>query len=257
MSTASSFKLNYIKPDDVAYLIRNGDTSSFLVIGAPPLPRSEPRRLDRPRRQGLHSDAQGCNADTAYLADVRSSDFPGGNLPGALNLHTGHFRSDQDVCVHLPPCSSSRVDADEHLSLFCPLLSPSTFLLLALLALLAEPFSPASSFAFPRSERVIKQHISPRLPALRTVILHCMRSQTRGPYAASLLQRSPALPPNLDVVVLEGGFQGWLRRYRGEKALFENFEGQGSGEWEDVVNAPEGSRLEADDSRRLREGMKP
>ncbi|GAA5926106.1 hypothetical protein JCM3775_005206 [Rhodotorula graminis] len=168
MSTSTTAKLKYIKPDDVAHLIRSGDTASFLVI------------------------------------DVRSSDFPGGNLPGALNLHTGHFRSDRDV------------------------------------------------------ERVIQQHITPRLPALRTVVLHCMRSQTRGPYAASLLQRSPALPPNLDVVVLEGGFQGWLRRYRGDKRLFENLdEGQGSDEWEDVVNAPEGSRLEADDSRRLREGKQP
>ncbi|GAA5845076.1 hypothetical protein JCM9279_005426 [Rhodotorula babjevae] len=167
MSTSGSPKLKYIKPDDVATLIRSGDPASFLVI------------------------------------DVRSSDFPGGNLPRALNLHTGHFRSDQDV------------------------------------------------------ERVIAQHISPRLPALRTVILHCMRSQTRGPYAASLLQRSPALPPGVDVVVLEGGFQGWLRRYRGEQALFENLEGQGTDEWEDVVNAPEGSRLEADDSRKLREGKGP
>jgi len=80
-----------------------------------------------------------------------------------------------------------------------------------------------------------------------------MRSQTRGPYAADALLRSPSLPPDLDVVVLEGGFQGWLRRFRGDKALFENLDEEGD-EWEDVVYAEEGSRLEAEDSRRLREG---
>ncbi|GAA5821668.1 hypothetical protein JCM3770_004761 [Rhodotorula araucariae] len=164
MSRSSGPRLKYIKPDAVAELIRAGETRrpEFLVI------------------------------------DVRSSDFPGGNLPGAVNVTTDKFRTDHAV------------------------------------------------------ERVIQQHIAPRLPQLRTVIVHCMRSQTRGPYAAHLLARSPALPPNVDVVVLEGGFQGWLRRYRGEKALFEGM--AGGEQWEDVVQAEEGSALEAEDSRRIRQG---
>ncbi|BGP39435.1 Cdc25 phosphatase Ibp1 [Rhodotorula kratochvilovae] len=140
MSTASGPKLKYIKPDTVAELIRAGETRrpEFLVI------------------------------------DVRSSDFPGGNLPGAVNITTREFRDDAAMC-------------------------------------------------------------------------------TRGPYAAHLLSRSPSLPPDVEVVVLEGGFQGWLRRYKGEKVLFEGLDGAAQG-WEDVVQAEEGSTLEAEDSRRLREG---
>ncbi|BGP47533.1 Cdc25 phosphatase Ibp1 [Rhodotorula kratochvilovae] len=165
MSTASGPKLKYIKPDTVAELIRAGETRrpEFLVI------------------------------------DVRSSDFPGGNLPGAVNITTREFRDDAAI------------------------------------------------------DRVIQRHIAPRLPQLRTVVVHCMRSQTRGPYAAHLLSRSPSLPPDVEVVVLEGGFQGWLRRYKGEKVLFEGLDGAAQG-WEDVVQAEEGSTLEAEDSRRLREG---
>ncbi|GJN89449.1 hypothetical protein Rhopal_002435-T1 [Rhodotorula paludigena] len=92
-----------------------------------------------------------------------------------------------------------------------------------------------------------------------------MRSQTRGPYVAHLLSSSPALPRGVSVEILEGGFQGWWRRYRGRKELFEGLVEQetsgGAGvqggtdqEWEDVVEADEGSAHEADDSRRLRQG---
>jgi hypothetical protein len=51
---------------------------------------------------------------------------------------------------------------------------------------------------------------------------------------------------------MKGGFQGWWRQFKGRRELFENLEGAGS-EWEEAVLAPEGSRREADDSRRLRE----
>lgn len=81
-----------------------------------------------------------------------------------------------------------------------------------------------------------------------------MRSQTRGPYVAELLSTSPALPKDTEVKILRGGFQGWWRAYRGRKELFENLEDGEDEGWEDVVNAEEGSKGEAEDSRNLREG---
>ena len=102
------------------------------------------------------------------------------------------------------------------------------------------------------SNSTIATHITPRVPPLNLIILHCMRSQTRGPYAAHLLAHSPALPPGVQIRVMKGGFQGWWRQFKGRRELFENLEGAGS-EWEEAVLAPEGSRREADDSRRLRE----
>ena len=87
------------------------------------------------------------------------------------------------------------------------------------------------------------------------VIVHCMRSQTRGPYVAQLLAESKALPRETEVRILKGGFQGWWRMYKGRKELFENLEGEDHDEgWEDVVNAEEGSKGEAEDSRVLRVG---
>ncbi|GAA5864429.1 hypothetical protein JCM1840_000492 [Sporobolomyces johnsonii] len=184
-----SSKQTYIKPDQVADLLT-----------------ASPKR------------------DDFLVIDVRSSDFPGGNLPGALNLTTREFGSPDKI------------------------------------------------------ERVINDHIAPR-PNLSKVIVHCMRSQTRGPYVAHLLSHSPALPPSVEVVILEGGFQGWYRRFRGRRELFENLYGEvedgvaggtgegreaagpgwktgkGKGEWEDVVNAREGDVGEAQDSRELRERL--
>ncbi|BGP15495.1 hypothetical protein JCM10213_005762 [Rhodosporidiobolus nylandii] len=159
-------KQEYIKPDEVAELI-TAKRDDFLVI------------------------------------DVRSSDFPGGNLPGAVNTTTKEFQSEEKL------------------------------------------------------SKVIEQHISSR-PNLRLVIVHCMRSQTRGPYAAYLLSKSPSLPRNIRVVILEGGFSGWYRRFKGRKELFEGLldeeeQGAAGQEWEEVVNAKEGEKGEADDSRRLRE----
>ncbi|GAA5978929.1 hypothetical protein JCM11641_000097 [Rhodosporidiobolus odoratus] len=142
--------------------------------------------------------------DDFLVIDVRSSDFPGGNLPGAVNITTKEFQSEDKLSA------------------------------------------------------VVDRHIRPR-PNLRTIIVHCMRSQTRGPYAAYLLSHSPSLPANIDVVILEGGFSGWYRRFKGRKELFEGLLNQeeagaaGQAGWEDVVNAKEGEAGEAEDSRRLRE----
>lgn len=86
------------------------------------------------------------------------------------------------------------------------------------------------------------------------VIVHCMRSRTRGPYAAHLLAHSPDLPARVQVRVLTGGFQGWWRRFQGRSELFENLAPDGrDAEWRERVLAPEGSRSEAADSRRLRQ----
>ncbi|GAA6007632.1 hypothetical protein JCM10207_006417 [Rhodosporidiobolus poonsookiae] len=141
--------------------------------------------------------------DDYLIIDVRSSDFPGGNLPGAVNITTKEFRNEESL------------------------------------------------------DRLIQRHILPH-PSLRTIVVHCMRSQTRGPYAAYLLSRAPSLPKNVDVVILEGGFQGWLARFRGRGELFEGLLGQdeagvaGREEWEATVGAKEGEEKEAEDSRTLR-----
>ncbi|GAA5970301.1 hypothetical protein JCM8115_003693 [Rhodotorula mucilaginosa] len=163
MGSSTSSKVQYISPDVVAQLV-----------------------LATPKRNDY------------LIIDVRSSDFAGGNIPGALNLTTREFGSEQ------------------------------------------------------RLNSTIATHIAPRVPPLNLIILHCMRSQTRGPYAAHLLAQSPALPPGVQIRVMKGGFQGWWRQFKGRRELFENLEGGGS-EWEEAVLAPEGSRREADDSRRLRE----
>ncbi|GAA5895309.1 hypothetical protein JCM6882_006640 [Rhodosporidiobolus microsporus] len=162
MTTYGSPKQEYISADEVADLVlANPKRDDFLVI------------------------------------DVRSSDFAGGNLPGAVNITTGEFRDEKKL------------------------------------------------------DRLIAKHISSR-PSLRLLILHCMRSQTRGPYAASLLSQAPSLPSNVRVVVLEGGFQGWYRRFKGRAEMFEGLEEGEREEWERVVQADEGDKGEAEDSRRLR-----
>lgn len=84
-----------------------------------------------------------------------------------------------------------------------------------------------------------------------------MRSQTRGPYAAQLLSRSPSLPAHIDVRVMEGGFAGWWARFKGDERRERLFEGlvqreEGKGGWEEVVQAKEGESGEAEDSRKLR-----
>ncbi|GAA5837543.1 hypothetical protein JCM11251_002010 [Rhodosporidiobolus azoricus] len=173
MSTYGTPRQEYIKADEVADLI-----------------------LANPKR------------DDFLIIDVRSSDFPGGNLPGAVNITTGEFRDERKL------------------------------------------------------KRLIEEHIASR-PSLKTVIVHCMRSQTRGPYAAHLLSQSPSLPSTVRVVILEGGFQEWYRKFKGRKELFEGLlgeeedgvvgRGEGRGEWETVVQANEGEEPEAEDSRRLRQ----
>ncbi|GEM08168.1 dual specificity phosphatase ibp1 [Rhodotorula toruloides] len=144
--------------------------------------------------------------DDFVIIDVRSTDFAGGNLPGAVNITTSEFRDERSL------------------------------------------------------SRLIHTHILPR-PSLTLLILHCMRSQTRGPFAAHLLSQSPLLPPQIEVRVMEGGFAGWWRRFRDDERRERLFEGllerqEGSaregGEWVDVVQANEGEDGEAEDSRELR-----
>ncbi|GAA5914872.1 uncharacterized protein JCM6883_002953 [Sporobolomyces salmoneus] len=106
-----------------------------------------------------------------------------------------------------------------------------------------------------KTERVISQYILPRTPDLKLVIVHCMRSQTRGPYVAHQLAHSPALPEGVEVKILKGGYQGWYRTYRGRAELFENLDQSERNEWEKVVQAKEGDREEAEDSRVLRERL--
>ncbi|GAA6039709.1 hypothetical protein JCM8097_001364 [Rhodosporidiobolus ruineniae] len=141
------------------------------------------------------------------IIDVRSSDFEGGNLPGAVNITTGEFRDEGKL------------------------------------------------------SRVIDRYIRPN-PNLRTLIVHCMRSQTRGPYAAHLLAQHPDLPKDIKVVILEGGFQGWYHKFKGRKEMFEGLledeagvvgRGEGRGEWQQRVQAQEGESGEAEDSRQLRQ----
>ncbi|GAA5966423.1 hypothetical protein JCM3765_007565 [Sporobolomyces pararoseus] len=103
-------------------------------------------------------------------------------------------------------------------------------------------------------EKVIERYISPR-EGLKLIIVHCMRSQTRGPYVAHLLSQSPRLPKGVEVKILKGGFQSWYRIYKGRKEMFENLEEEESKEWEDVVEADEGDKEEAEDSRKLREKL--
>lgn len=83
MSTSRAPKLRYIKPDDVAQLIRAGPSRrpEYLVIGA----SSSSLML------ALFS-WDGAPLLTLQSTDVRSSDFVGGNLPGALNITTREFR---------------------------------------------------------------------------------------------------------------------------------------------------------------------
>ncbi|CEQ42892.1 SPOSA6832_04746, partial [Sporobolomyces salmonicolor] len=174
-----------------------------------------------------------------------------GNLPGALNLTTREFGSPDKMWVVLP-CS--------------PLLD-------SWLTYGPPPAPESSTTTSPRvrtSPKSLSHFQPPRLS-------NPVRSQTRGPYVAHLLSHSPALPPSVEIVILEGGFQGWYRRFKGRRELFENMYGEvedgvaggtgdgreaagpgwkaPKGEWEDVVNAKEGDVAEAEDSRKLRERL--
>lgn len=211
MGSSTSSKVQYISPDEVAQLVlATPKRDDYLIIGTVVATSSS---------LIVHESS------LAHVTDVRSSDFVGGNIPGALNLTTREFGSEQRLSVLLRVLLSIR----------------------------------SGNADFTREETVsnstIATHIAPRVPPLNLVILHCMRSQTRGPYAAHLLAQSPALPSGVQIRVMKGGFQGWWRQFKGRGELFENLEGreEEAGEWEQGVLAPEGSRREADDSRRLRE----
>ncbi|SGY79154.1 BQ5605_C008g05057 [Microbotryum silenes-dioicae] len=113
------------------------------------------------------------NPDSFLIIDVRTSDFPGGNLPRALWLSSRLFSS------------------------------------------------PASV------QSIISTHIKPRLPqGLNTVITHCMRSQYRGPMAAQALSEHDDWPERVQVKILDGGYRGWEKKYRGRKELFEGLGGE-------------------------------
>lgn len=164
--------------------------------------------------------------------DVRSSDFVGGNIPNALNLTTDKFSNPSKTYLNTP----------------FPYLSLSLSLRLYRLADTKEDLN---------SERVIGKYVSPKVEkeGLKLIIVHCMRSQTRGPYVAHLLSQSPALPKGVQVRILRGGFQSWYRLYKGRKEMFENLGEDEIQDWEDVVEADEGDKEEAEDSRQLRKKL--
>jgi hypothetical protein len=83
------------------------------------------------------------------------------------------------------------------------------------------PFSPVRS--------IIETHILPRASSgsLRLVITHCMRSQWRGPMAADQLRHHPLWPKGVPVLVMEGGWQAWRRKFADRNELFEGLVEQG------------------------------
>ncbi|KAI5481938.1 hypothetical protein MNV49_000215 [Pseudohyphozyma bogoriensis] len=138
--------------------------------------------------------------DKDYLViDVRSSDFPGGNLPRAVNITSREFENDASI------------------------------------------------------QRVIDQQITPLQPTLRTVITHCMRSQMRGPYAAQQLQSHPNWPPDVGVYCMRGGYQSWLREFRGQLEYFENLDEQSGWEDEERIEGMGVGKDEEAHSREIRE----
>ncbi|KAM0792047.1 hypothetical protein ACM66B_004755 [Microbotryomycetes sp. NB124-2] len=65
---------------------------------------------------------------------------------------------------------------------------------------------------------LIASQIKPRVENdnLNLVILHCMRSQYRGPFAASSLETHPEFPRDkVKVAVLEGGYRLWRKTFQG------------------------------------------
>ncbi|KAK4048763.1 hypothetical protein OIV83_004529 [Microbotryomycetes sp. JL201] len=67
---------------------------------------------------------------------------------------------------------------------------------------------------------IIESQIKPRIEndALSLVVLHCMRSQYRGPFAASSLETHPNFPRDkVKVAVLEGGYRLWRKTFEGTK----------------------------------------
>ncbi|GAA6014428.1 hypothetical protein JCM11491_007050 [Sporobolomyces phaffii] len=144
-------------------------------------------------------------AELEALLPSPSTDFVGGNLPGAINLTTDRFSSPGGL------------------------------------------------------DRVISEYLAPAARrGVKLVVVHCMRSQTRGPYVAECLARSDEVVHNLgiDVKILRGGYQAWYRRYYStnrRRDLFENLkEDDDDDGWRDVVEAREGDRLEATDSKEWR-----
>ncbi|ORY74508.1 hypothetical protein BCR35DRAFT_281159 [Leucosporidium creatinivorum] len=131
--------------------------------------------------------------DDFLIIDVRTSDFPGGNVPGALNISSRLFDSNTSV------------------------------------------------------RSIINTHITPRLPELKLVLTHCMRSQYRGPMAAQELQNHPQWPKEVQVMVMEGGYQGWRRKFKGVKGMIEGLEEEAKGgasriEGKPVVDGSDGGK---------------
>ena len=67
---------------------------------------------------------------------------------------------------------------------------------------------------------------------VEAVVFHCMFSQERGPKAARYCaQEVERRGGGVDVLVLEGGFQGWIREFLGNVAEGDMFEGLDKDYW--------------------------
>lgn len=78
----------------------------------------------------------------------------------------------------------------------------------------------------------IEQHMEQLMQDIRSrnasvVVFHCMLSQQRGPRSALKFGRylESSLPRELEIetAVLQGGFNGWQRRYGEEEGMCENY----------------------------------
>lgn len=90
MGSSTSSRVQYISPEEVAQLVlARPKRDDYLIIG---------------NLSALSSLSPGLTATSshAHAPDVRSSDFAGGNIPGALNLTTREFGSEQRLSVQSP-----------------------------------------------------------------------------------------------------------------------------------------------------------
>lgn len=78
-----------------------------------------------------------------------------------------------------------------------------------------------------------------------------MRSQVRGPYCAREIVNSPALPPTVQVAILEGGYSAWRRAFAGSEDSEKLFEGLLVGLEEEEEEG--GQRAKVDGVRRGRD----
>lgn len=114
---------------------------------------------------------------------------------------------------------------------------------------------PSRLFDSPTSVRsVISTHILPRLPELKLVLTHCMRSQYRGPMAAQELANHETWPKGVEVMVMEGGFLGWRKKFQGVEGMIEGLPGseRGLGREDDPVEEQHSVELRQQQERQGR-----